>query len=174
MTRSLLRFAVCVALISAPAFAATVAVGSGMPLLTTFPNISVAISSSRRKRRAGAAVITVPAGGLVQNTTSLATGNPIAAQIVFDGATSANLSYLVVDGSNNNIQTCGLNLIGIYDRNSSGTITKNSLLNQTLPSGFTGCPSGLGIFVQSGDAGTSKSPSPGTSRAQMSPSRATP
>jgi hypothetical protein len=129
---------------------------------------------ARRKRRAGAAVIIVPAGGLVQNTTSLATGNPIAAQIVFDGATSANLSYLVVDGSNNNIQTCGLNLIGIYDRNSSGTITKNSLLNQTLPSGFTGCPSGLGIFVQSGDAGTSKSPSPGTSRAQMSPSRATP
>jgi hypothetical protein len=183
MTRSLLRLAICVALVSAPAFAATVAVGSCMPLLTTFPNISIAISSvpagstiivcpgtypeqltinkrltikSAFNGNSGAAVITVPAGGLAQNSTSLATGNPIAAQIVFDGASSANLSYLVVEGTNNNIQTCGLNLIGIFYRNSSGTIMKNSQLNQTLPSGFTGCQSGLGIFVQSGGAGSSK------------------
>jgi hypothetical protein len=181
MTRHLVRLAICIALVSTPAFAATVSVGSCLPQYTTFPAITLAINSVPsgstifvcpgtypeqlliNKRLTikgafngsmGAAAITAPAGGIVQNTTSLATGNPIAAQIVFDGSSAANVSYLVVDGSNNNIQTCGLDLIGIYYRNSSGTITKTSLLNQTLPPGFTGCQSGLGIFVQSG-GGTS-------------------
>jgi hypothetical protein len=182
MIRNLLRLAFCIALAATPAFAVNASVGTCLPQFTTFSTITQAINAvpagstifvcpgtypeqlfinkklSLRgafNGSTGAAVITAPAGGLVQNTSSLATGNPIAAQIVFDGVSSASVSYLVVDGSNNNIQTCGLNPIGIYYRNSSGSIMKNSVLNQILPSGFTGCQSGLGIFVQSGPSNTS-------------------
>ena len=100
---------------------------------------------------AGAAVITVPGGGLVQNTSSLASGRPIAAQLLVQApATSVAISNLTVDGAGNGIADCDLNPIGIYFQNASGTITHATVLNEVLGSGLEGCQSGLGIFVQSG------------------------
>jgi Periplasmic copper-binding protein (NosD) len=110
-----------------------------------------------------AAVIVAPGGGLLQNTSSLATGNPIAAQILVQApATSVKLSNLTVDGSNNGI-TGGCpgtgspvpDPMGIYYQNASGTVTRASVLNEVLGAGLTGCQGGLGIFVQSGGGGTS-------------------
>ncbi|HWZ81618.1 MAG TPA: right-handed parallel beta-helix repeat-containing protein [Terriglobales bacterium] len=104
----------------------------------------------------GAAIITSPAGGLVQNTASLATGNPIAAQLLVQApATAVTITNITVDGNNSQIATCGLNPIGIYFQNASGTITRVAVLNSTPSPGFEGCQTGLGIFAQSGGGGGS-------------------
>jgi len=104
---------------------------------------------------ADAAVVVAPGGGVVQNTTSLATGNGIAAQILVQGTTGVNISRLVVDGSASGLTGCAPNLIGIYYQNASGTVSNVATLNQALAPSLNGCQSGLGIFVQSGNAGAS-------------------
>ncbi|HEV2489524.1 MAG TPA: NosD domain-containing protein [Candidatus Acidoferrales bacterium] len=106
-------------------------------------------------------VITSPTGGVIQNTTSLATGNPIGAQILVGGTsapalTGVNITGIAVDGSNNQLSGCGApTLIGIFYQNASGTITQVATRHQTLDVGDAGCQNGLGIFVQSGNALTS-------------------
>jgi parallel beta-helix repeat protein len=87
---------------------------------------------------------------VVTNSTSLASGNPIAAVILVMNSTDVDLSGLTVDGANNGINGCAPNLIGIYYRNASGNIQKNTVRNIKLGPGLEGCQSGLGIFVQSG------------------------
>jgi copper-binding protein NosD len=104
-----------------------------------------------------AVVITVPNGGLVQNATSLATGAPIAAQILVQGTAGVTITNMTVDGANNGVGGgCGtLDPIGIYYQNASGTITHDSVLNEVLSPADNGCQAGLGIFVQSGNGGSS-------------------
>jgi hypothetical protein len=101
---------------------------------------------------ANQAVITAPAGGVVANTVSLTSGNPIAAQIYVNDTTAVNLSNLVVDGSNNGISSCSPDLIGIYYQDASGLVNHVVTRNQTagLTNPLNGCQWGLGIFVQSG------------------------
>jgi parallel beta-helix repeat protein len=93
--------------------------------------------------------------GVVTNSTSLASGNPIAAVILVTNSTEVDLSGLIVDGANNGLTGCAPNLIGIYYRNASGTVQNNTVRNMKLSTALNGCQSGLGIFVQSG-FGTSK------------------
>jgi parallel beta-helix repeat protein len=100
------------------------------------------------------AVVTAPAGGIVQNTVSLATAYPIAAQIyVHDTTRAVAISNLTVDGSGNNgLTACGVpNLVGIYYQDATGSIRNVVTRNQTsVP--VNGCAqgTGMGIFVQSG------------------------
>src|SRR5579862_708966 len=102
----------------------------------------------------GAAIITAPPGGIVQNTTSLSSGYPIAAQVLVQSGTGlVTISDMTVDGNNNQI-SCSPDLIGIYYQNSSGTITRDAVLNEVMTND-TGCQGGLGIFVQSGGTGSS-------------------
>jgi hypothetical protein len=102
----------------------------------------------------GAAIITAPPGGIVQNATSLSTGDPIAAQVLVQSGTGlVTISDMTVDGNNNQI-SCTPDLIGIYYQNSSGTITRDAVLNEVMTND-TGCQGGLGIFVQSGGSGSS-------------------
>src|SRR5271169_1141195 len=89
------------------------------------------------------AVVTAPAGGIVQNTVSLATAYPIAAQIyVHDTARAVTISNLTVDGSGNNgLTACGTpNLVGIYYQDAQGTIQNVVTRNQTSvpPNGCAG------------------------------------
>ena len=105
-----------------------------------------------------AAVIVAPSGGIVQNTTSLSSGNPIAAQILVTNATGVNISNLTVDGANSQISVGGcspVNLVGVLYQNASGTVNHLAVINQALTGVSIGCQSGLGIFVQSGNSGTS-------------------
>ncbi len=160
------------------AMAANVAVGSCKPSLPSYPDIQQAVNSvpagstiqvcpgsypqqvvvnknliikGIASGNQGAAIITVPVGGLVQNTASLATGRPIAAQLlVQDPASAVMLTNITVDGSNNGIADCVLNPIGIYYQNASGVISHSTVLNEVLSAGLEGCQSGLGIFAQSG------------------------
>lgn len=100
--------------------------------------------------------ITPPAGGLVANATSLTSGNPIAAQILIQSAPGlSNISNLSVDGSGNNVTGCLPNVMGIYYQNSSGAVNHVATRNQLLDPSDQGCQNGLGIFVQSGNGGTS-------------------
>jgi len=105
-----------------------------------------------------AAVVVSPTGGIVQNTTSLATGDPIAAQILVTETTGVNISNLTIDGSNNGISSSGctpLNLVGLLYQNASGTVNHVAAVNQALTGNSIGCQAGLAIFVQSGNGGTS-------------------
>ena len=105
-----------------------------------------------------AAVIVAPAGGIVQNTTSLSSGNPIAAQILVTNSTSVNLSNLTVDGANSQISVGGcspVNLVGVLYQNASGSVNHLAVIHQALTGVSIGCQSGLGIFVQSGSGGAS-------------------
>jgi parallel beta-helix repeat protein len=70
------------------------------------------------------------------------------------GAIHVKLSNLTVDGTGNSVENCGLNVIGILYQNASGTVNEVVARNQTLP-GFTGCQTGVGIYVQSGAGGKS-------------------
>jgi parallel beta-helix repeat protein len=105
-------------------------------------------------------VLVIPLGGFVPNTTSLASGHPIAAQILVQSpATAVTISNLAVDGSNNNLNSgCGdARLIGIYYQNASGTVSFVAARNQAQDAANFGCQdsAGLGIFVQSASPSTS-------------------
>jgi hypothetical protein len=174
----------CLILAATPFFAqTTVAVGKCQPKKTSFPTIQQALNATPpgavidvcpgfypeqilvyqavtlkgiSSGGQGAAVITVPTGGLAQNASSLSTGNPIAAQVLVQASSSVTITNMTVDGANNGLNGCSPNPIGIYYQNSSGTISHNSVLNQVLVgSDLIGCQAGLGIFVQSGNGGSS-------------------
>jgi hypothetical protein len=104
----------------------------------------------------GASVIVAPAGGVVANTTSFSSGNPIAAQLLVQSANGVAVTDITVDGNNNGISSCLPNLIGIFYQNASGTVSRVAAINQALIPSLNGCQNGLGIFVQSdGSGGTS-------------------
>src|SRR5580692_11190064 len=95
-----------------------------------------------------AAVVVVPAGGLVTNGVTDISGSPTAAQIFVQGAT-VTISHLTVDGANDGLTNCSIDAIGIYYQNSSGTITSNAVRNVLLPTALQGCQDGLAINVES-------------------------
>lgn len=101
---------------------------------------------------ADSAVITSPAGGVVQNTYDLymPPSIPVAAQVLVQHAQSVNIANIAVDGSNNLIAGCAPDLRGIYYQNASGTLDAVATRNQTLAPALNGCQSGEGIFAQSG------------------------
>lgn len=104
-----------------------------------------------------APVIVAPTSGVTANATSLATGNPIAAQVaVLSAAGLVNVKNIVVNGKNNGMVDCsGPELVGILYQNTSGTVSRVAAMNQALVPAAAGCQNGLGIFVQSGNGGTS-------------------
>lgn len=99
--------------------------------------------------------VIMPAPALA-NTTSLTSGNPIAAIVLVDGTDKVTLDNLTIDGSTNGISGCSPNLMGIFYRNASGDIDNVAVRNIKLAPADFGCQSGLAIFVQSGNGGKSK------------------
>ncbi len=100
---------------------------------------------------------TIKPSPMAANTTSLSTGNPIAAVILVN--TSANgtiIENVTVDAGENGFGGgCGVpNIIGVYYRNANGTV-RNSVVKNTLMAdpGLLGCQVGLGIFAQSDEVG---------------------
>jgi hypothetical protein len=91
-----------------------------------------------------------------QSTVSLATGNPIAAIITVMNAAKVNIEGGVIDAGASGISECAPNPMGIVYQNSSGTIKRSWVRNTQLVSRLNGCQSGDGIFIQSGNGGTSE------------------
>jgi len=86
------------------------------------------------------------------NSTSLTSGNPIAAIVLVAGA-KVTLENLTVDGRDNGLAGCAPNLVGVYYRNGSGTANLMAVRNIKLGAGLGGCQSGLAIFVQADGIG---------------------
>lgn len=105
-------------------------------------------------------VIVSPAGGVLVNTNDLygyPDGQPTAAQILVqtpsnDLATPivVNISNITVDGSNNLLSDCSIDLVGIYYQNASGTLNHVTTRYQELAPDLFGCQDGLAIYAQSG------------------------
>jgi hypothetical protein len=95
-----------------------------------------------------AAVVVPPSGGVVARASDIF-GNPVAAQIFVQNATSVTIARLTVDGSGNGLSGCATNLDGIYFQNSSGTVTDSAIRNQVLAPADLGCEVGLAIIVES-------------------------
>ena len=98
---------------------------------------------------ADAAIITSPAGGMVQNVPGV--GGPIAAGIAVKSALGVSIARVVVDGSNNGLKSCAVDVVGIFFQNSSGSIDHVATRNQKL-TGLSGCQDGEGIWIQNTSA----------------------
>src|ERR1700686_617763 len=134
-----------------PMVAANYAVGSCKPSLTSYPTISVAVSTvppgstvevcpntypeqvtiaqpltlkGVTSGNAGQAVITVPSAGLAVVTTGFS--NSIAPQVAVTAtAGPVNISDLTVDGTGNTVGGSGTWLVGfLYDEGSPGPATE--------------------------------------------------
>lgn len=108
----------------------------------------VGIPATQAGVTSDAAVIVPPAGGVTANTSDIY-GFPTAAQIFVNGATGVTISNITVDGSGNGLAGCATDLVGIYYKNSSGTITEDTARNQILDPADEGCQDGLAINVES-------------------------
>jgi hypothetical protein len=100
------------------------------------------------------AVLTAPPGGIIKNAMSLS-GQPIAAQIVVQNVapppqgSPLTISGFTVDGANNGITDCGLDLQGIYLQNSEAAVDQMVVRNEALGSSLSSCTSGEGIYAES-------------------------
>ena len=92
---------------------------------------------------------------MADNTTSLTTGNPIAAGVLVADTSGAVVEGIAVDGTDNGGAGCNRNPVGIFFRNASGTVQNAAVRNMKLGAGLEGCQAGLGILIQSGPEATS-------------------
>ncbi len=90
-----------------------------------------------------------------QSTLSLESGNALAGIVTVTNATDVDIEGLVADASAAGISQCSPNLMGVIYQNSSGSIKRSWIRNTLLSTYLDGCQSGNGIFVQSGNGGTS-------------------
>src|SRR5579862_4201488 len=83
------------------------------------------------------------------NTSSLASGQPIAAIVLVQNTTAVTIQNVIVDGEGNGISGCSPDLIGIFYQNASGVLNHMAVRNVELSPDDNGCQSGVGVFVQS-------------------------
>ena len=122
--------------------------------------INVAPGVYREQVKVQTANLTITgSGALIQpvaavvNTSSIYSGDGIAAVIVVNGVTGVTIDQLTIDGSVAGTgRGCGPTFVGIFYRAASGVISLNDVANIDDPLN-TGCQGYLGIFVQSGNGG---------------------
>jgi parallel beta-helix repeat protein len=97
----------------------------------------------------GAAVITVPAGGLVPNVTTASYG-VVAAQLLIQNATPVSIQNLMIDGtgggcptSNGYDHVAGIELLNVGDAVSGATVKKIVVRNLT-----SSCSLGVGLHAE--------------------------
>jgi len=93
---------------------------------------------------------------MVKNTSSLSTGEPLAAAILVSDAEDIDVTGFTVDGRYNGLVGCTPRLIGILYQNASGQVASNSVRHVRLDSSRSTCHSGNAIEVQSGNGGHSE------------------
>lgn len=92
-------------------------------------------------------------------STSLFSGGAVAPIVLVDSTSFVTLFNLTVDGSTGVPAGGGCSVadyVGVYYRNASGRIDSLAVRNIRLGAGFGGCQTGLAIFAQSGQGGSSK------------------
>jgi hypothetical protein len=93
---------------------------------------------------------------VTQSTLSLVSGNPLAGIVTVKNADDVDIEGLVLDAGAAGITQCAPNLMGVIYQNSSGRIKRSWIRNTLLSTRLNGCQSGDGIFVQSGNGGSSR------------------
>src|SRR6185369_17360630 len=78
---------------------------------------------------------TVKPSPMLDNSTSLTTGMPLAAGILVKETSGVTIESLAVDGADNGGTGCANNPVGIYFRNASGTIRNAATRNLRLGAG---------------------------------------
>ena len=101
--------------------------------------------------------------GIVANSTNAYSGAAIGAVIAVEDAANVLLRNLTVDAADNQLTTCAPGLVGVFYRNSSGSVEAAAVRNVRFAPEVDGCQTGLGVFAQSGGGGTSKLTVTGTS-----------
>ncbi len=99
------------------------------------------------------------AGALIQpvaavlNTSSIYSGDGIAAVVVVEGVTGVSIDSIFIDGYVAGTgRGCGPTFVGIFYRAASGVIS-NSVIANIYDQLNSGCQGYLGVFVQSGNGG---------------------
>jgi parallel beta-helix repeat protein len=103
----------------------------------------------------GESGVVIEPANVVANVTGMASGQSIAAIILVQGTTDADIEDVTVDGASSGITQCAPDLVGIYYRNASGDMRRVAVRNVKLTANLNGCQSGSAILVQSGDGGIS-------------------
>jgi hypothetical protein len=102
------------------------------------------------------AIVLIPTAGI--STTDLYDSSAVNATVLVDDVGNVTLDHLIVDGSQDSAdllsENCGIDNVGVYFRNSSGTLSNSEVRNTGLRGGgvLTGCQEGLGVYMESGDA----------------------
>lgn len=115
----------------------------------TYPEQVQIVGKSNLTIRGDNRVLVQPAG-VIANSTSTASGGPIAAIILVDNSTRIIIENITVDGSDNGLAGCSPTFVGIYYRKSTGQILFGAVRNIKLGAGLEGCQSGLAIFAEAG------------------------
>jgi hypothetical protein len=118
-----------------------------------YPESLVITTSLRLKFMPGALVMP---SSVTQSTPSLVSGAPLAGILTIMNADDVDIEGLVVDAGAAGITQCAPNLMGVIYQNSSGSIKRSWVRNTQLSTRLNGCQSGNGIFVQSGNGGSSR------------------
>jgi len=93
---------------------------------------------------------------VMQSTFSLVSGSPLAGIVTVINANGVDIEGLVADAGAAGMTQCAPNLMGVIYQNASGSIKRSWVRNTLLSTRLNGCQSGTGIFVQSGNGGTSR------------------
>src|SRR5208283_1696930 len=93
---------------------------------------------------------------VTQSTLSLVSGSPLAGIVTVKNAAGVDIEGLIADAGAAGITQCAPNLMGVIYQNSSGSIKRSWARNTQLGTRLNGCQSGDGIFVQSGNGGSSR------------------
>ncbi len=118
-----------------------------------YPESPVITSPLKLKFMPGALVMP---SNLAQSTISLVSGDPLAGVVTVKNAAGVDIEGLIADAGAAGITQCAPNLMGVIYQNSSGSIKRSWARNTQLGTRLNGCQSGDGIFVQSGNGGSSR------------------
>lgn len=118
-----------------------------------YPESLVITTSLKLRFMLGALVMP---SNVTLSTFSLVSGNPLAGIVTVMNADDVDIEGLVADAGAAGITQCAPDLMGVIYQNSSGSIKRSWVRNTLLSTRLNGCQSGDGIFVQSGNGGTSR------------------
>ena len=103
---------------------------------------------------AGAGSTVIEPTSVTNNTSSLSTGNPIAAIVLADGSAATSVTGVTVEGASAASGACSPSYVGMFFRNASGSLS-DSQVSDIVDLGAPGCQGAVGVLVQSDTSGSS-------------------
>jgi len=127
--------------------------GSVIVAAGTYPEQLVITTDGITIDGAGSGSTSIKPASVVANTTSLSSGAALAPIVLVHDATGVTVQDVTVDGTSAAFNACSPGYLGVYYRNASGAVDASRITGVFHPSA-AGCQAVIGIFVQSGGAGS--------------------